>query len=1628
MSRRGMTWSLDVEVVDKGSKKELADLARSHEQAAKSAIESARDLERASTSEAQTLRATAQDKRAAADAAAAAASRAAEAEVKAAREAQRANSDAARKRLADAREVRRSSDVVARSADREASAAEKSARDRERASDRATKAVKRAQQEHQQATDKVRKAEQDLADDSEQQAKRLANAWGGVKGRIGSALDGLGGKGKAGLAAAGVAGGAAFMAGMSAYMGRAGTAKRLAAQLGVPEREAEQIGQSVGRLYAKGFGETRDDVAAVAVDVTRNLGDLTRREMERATGTTIQIADLFDTDSAELTRSVGSMLKNGLAGSVDEALDAVTVGFQRGANVGDELLDTLNEYAEPMKSLGIDASTFTGMLVKGAEQGVWSIDKLGDAYKEFSIRAVDGSTASVDAYHALGLSAREYEQEIAKGGPAAQKATSKIIAALRGVSDPVKREAAGVALFGTMWEDVGGDILLALDPAKAEIEGTAGAARDLGEAFDTPGQRLEAFKRQVTDSVVNFIGTEAVPVLEDLGEAAQEHWPEIRDEIEPVAVAVKDVTKAVAKFVAEHPGLLKVAAGAAAVAGAVKTIKFVGAITGVNSLLRGLGKLLPASRRSGAALGAELGTELGSTATSNARGQMRRNGALTGGLSGRMKSVGSTLGSWLGLSMGKNAADKAGDGLAKDGAITGKASGRMGSIGRSLGGVLGKALGVAAVGAVAVEFNAWMHERDAGVQDIWRKFKEGMSLDFLTKMPFGGASGGRITTGGFRRFAAGGLATAAMAFGGIPAMLSPGEMVEYAGAAGIVPGARVAADTVPMILPDGARVFTDHGQDLLAMGATPEQALRDQIPHFNTGGTAKKGKKKPEKKKPVRSARVGATVYDDAPPGAFGALTNGYAELGTATRRGIATKRGHLARALGLSGELAAHQPLTITINGRTHTLRKADRGYGQGGDGTTSDPGFALDVWKDSWGKFGINGNWKGQATVALGTAAQVKANGTTGRSYSYTEARSVGRSATRGGLLEDPYSAASSAVEAFGSRAAARRAGALTAPIREELDNLKDSYTRKVERSAPPSRSGATGSTNSGRASSGRRGATAGGWTRPVGGPITSGFGVRNGRMHKGIDFGVGVGTAVRAVRAGTVALGMNDPGGWGMNTRVEHENGLSSLYAHLSKVSARPGTRVSAGDLIARSGNSGRSTGPHLHLETWRNGTAFNPAEVIKLRRGGRAFAKGGKVTQTRAVTAALGDVRKSTSDDHLRALSEAVSTATLQQIEALRRSLLAGIRKGGDAAAVARLRGALSVLQMDIAGRVQESLGRTAKLVSGWEAKTDSASHWMRRSGVDEGSSQGQTLKRVTTETYLRSQSNSELASANEAIKAARKMLAGATNPEARATAKGKLDEARDAKSEVLKARTEARTVLEEMKQQMPRILAGERVAGLDLRDAKLAAAGANASLDVDGMRGRQAEYTAQLAEAVRQGNQEWQTDAYSQLATINASLRDLPNQLAAKEDQTFDLRSALAALTEGDEDDLQVTRERQARTQERLDQALADLAAATNEADRDAAEKRATEAARSLKGIHDELKTSNAAQQERDDRDEDIRDLLSQIAESTARSARGAEKQAAVSEQWRTDQATGQVARNVGMGAATPGYAGGGVRG
>lgn len=113
---------------------------------------------------------------------------------------------------------------------------------------------------------------------------------------------------------------------------------------------------------------------------------------------------------------------------------------------------------------------------------------------------------------------------------------------------------------------------------------------------------------------------------------------------------------------------------------------------------------------------------------------------------------------------------------------------------------------------------------------------------------------------------------------------------------------------------------------------------------------------------------------------------------------------------------------------------------------------------------------------------------------------------------------------------------------------------------------------------------------------GSYSSGFGRRWGRMHTGVDWSMPVGSPIYAADGGVVSEAGND-GAYGKCIIINHGNGIKTRYAHNSKLLVKVGDKVFKGQKIANSGNTGRTTGPHLHFEVLKNGTPVNPLKYLR-----------------------------------------------------------------------------------------------------------------------------------------------------------------------------------------------------------------------------------------------------------------------------------------------------------------------------------------------------------------------------------------------------------------------------------------------
>ena len=168
-----------------------------------------------------------------------------------------------------------------------------------------------------------------------------------------------------------------------------------------------------------------------------------------------------------------------------------------------------------------------------------------------------------------------------------------------------------------------------------------------------------------------------------------------------------------------------------------------------------------------------------------------------------------------------------------------------------------------------------------------------------------------------------------------------------------------------------------------------------------------------------------------------------------------------------------------------------------------------------------------------------------------------------------------------------------------------------------------------------------------------ITSNFGARWGRQHKGLDIKVYIGDTIRAAFDGKIRIVKYEPKGYGKYVVIRHHNGLETIYGHMSKHLVEEDQVVKAGDPIGLGGNTGRSTGSHLHFETRLCGVALNPALMFDFRnqdvvsdsylfRRSKYAAESAQATRLRGVNG-KGATTKGDSEDEVLAVSRPASTA-------------------------------------------------------------------------------------------------------------------------------------------------------------------------------------------------------------------------------------------------------------------------------------------------------------------------------------------------------------------------------------------------
>ncbi|SFG10740.1 phage tail tape measure protein [Sporolactobacillus nakayamae] len=355
---------------------------------------------------------------------------------------------------------------------------------------------------------------------------------------VGGHLQDIGGKLTAGLTLPLAAVGAASIKTADDFQKSQGM---MQARLGETSGRAKELESIARDVWKNGFGENVQAAADGVTMVNQNMKGMSNKEINGVTKSAFMLSDVFGFDLNESTRAGKALMDNfGVSGT--KAMDLITVGAQKGGDYSGELLDTISEYSVQFSSMGMSAEDMFNIFIQGAQNGAFNLDKVGDAVKEFNIRAQDGSKTTNDGFKMIGLNANQMGTAIAKGGEDGRKAFMATVAALAKMKDPMKQNQAGVALFGTQWEDVRGKVIKAMDPAVNKLGEVDGAAKRAGEsAYNSLGDKFQQTMRS--------LGEALEPIGEVLLNMANQVFPVIQNAVSTLSSAFQSLSPSTQTFI-----------------------------------------------------------------------------------------------------------------------------------------------------------------------------------------------------------------------------------------------------------------------------------------------------------------------------------------------------------------------------------------------------------------------------------------------------------------------------------------------------------------------------------------------------------------------------------------------------------------------------------------------------------------------------------------------------------------------------------------------------------------------------------------------------------------------------------------------------------------------------------------------------------------------------------------------------------------------------------------------------------------------------------------------------------------------------------------------------------------------
>lgn len=315
-------------------------------------------------------------------------------------------------------------------------------------------------------------------------------------------------------AAAGVAAGAALAVGFKGAMDLQSAVAKVSAQLGLTEEQAERAGKVAGQLYRDNIGDSMDDVADTIGSVIGNIDGMreaSEDDLAKMGESAWLFADTMDVSVGDTTKTVGTLLREGMVADGQEGFDLLAAAAQDvGKDMVDPLLSSLNKWGPRFAEAGLDGETTMAILSEAAKGGKKNLDDTGRAVREMgdNVKKVEGPAS--DALKGIGLDSQDMADAMNAGGEKAADATAQIANGLLDLESDTERTKAATDIFGggikNMSDKDFPQFLESLAGAGDGLDDVEGAMDEMAAtATGSAADKLQSFGRSVQMELVEMM-------------------------------------------------------------------------------------------------------------------------------------------------------------------------------------------------------------------------------------------------------------------------------------------------------------------------------------------------------------------------------------------------------------------------------------------------------------------------------------------------------------------------------------------------------------------------------------------------------------------------------------------------------------------------------------------------------------------------------------------------------------------------------------------------------------------------------------------------------------------------------------------------------------------------------------------------------------------------------------------------------------------------------------------------------------------------------------------------------------------------------------------------------------------